>query len=366
MRDHAETQKGRVTLKDIADRAGVSKSTVSLVLRRSPLVRAETRDHVQSVIAELGYIYNRGAASLRSQRTETIGLIVNDVTNPFYGEFTAAFDDALEREGWVTLFGNSGESVPRQQKIIDRMREQGVEGFVICPALGTPPSTIEALRRSGIPCVQATRFVTDRGTDYVGQSNILGMRMATEHLIGLGHREIAFVGGSPLNSSAVEREMGYREALLAAGVAYDPDLHFSCETKPEAAEQTIGEVLRRTPRPTAAVCMNDFVAFGVVKGLIDRGLQPGRDFAVIGFDNRRDTLLCRPGLTTISVQAPTIAKAAAQMILRRVKEPDGTPEWIVVPPHALVVRETCGANYAKFQDGPLPSSAAIGQERTAP
>lgn len=337
---------GRVTLRDIAERAGVSRSTVSLVLRQSPLVRNETRDRVQSVIAELGYVYHRGAASLRSQKTQTIGLVINDVTNPFYGEFTAAIDDVLEREGWVTLFGNCSESVSRQAKIIDRMREQGVDGMVICPALGTPASLIETLRRSGVPCVQATRFVTDRDADYVGQANVQGMKMATEHLIGLGHREIAFIGGSTLNSSAVERAAGYRTALERHGIHYDPAMYFACETRPEVSEKVVGEVLKRVPRPTAAVCMNDFVAFGVVKGLIDRGLAPGRDFAVVGFDNRRDTLLCRPGLTTVSVSAHAVAKEAAGLILRRIQDPAGTPEWISVPPHELVVRETCGARLA--------------------
>ncbi len=334
---------GRITLMDIADQAGVSKSTVSLVLRRSPLVRAETRERVLAIIGELGYVYHRGAAALRSQRTQTVGLVINDVTNPFYSEFTASLDAALEREGWVAFFGNSGESPARQQMIIDRMREQGVEGIVLCPARETSPEVVDRLRASGLPCVQATRYVTDRNTDYVGQDNVLGMEMAIDHLVRLGHRRIAFIGGSKWNSSAVEREMGYRNALERHGIEYDRSLIFPCETRPEVALSMVSQVLASALHPTAAVCINDFVAFGVMKGLNDHGMEPGRDFAVIGFDNRRDTALWRPALTTVSILAESVAQETANLLLRRIEDPAGESEWIVIPPRELVIRDSCGA-----------------------
>ncbi len=341
--DLAGRPSGRLTLKDIADRAGVSKSTVSLVLRGSPLVRSETRERIRAMIAELGYVYNRGAASLRSQRTHTIGLVVNDVTNSFYAEFTAALDAFVERDGWVTLFGNSAESPERQQKIIDRMREQGVEGIILCPARGTSPDLIEALRAGGLPCVQSTRHVTGREADYVGQDNVLGMEMATEHLIRLGHRCIAFIGGAPWNSSAVDRENGYRNALLRHGLAFDPALVFRCETRQEAAARAIAAALAASPQPTAAVCMNDLVAFGALRGLSDQGLRPGVDFAVVGFDNRRDTAFWRPSLSTVSISPEAVAVAAASLLLRRIADPNGGSEWVILPPERLVVRESCGA-----------------------
>lgn len=346
----------RLTLKDIAGRAGVSKSTVSLVLRESPLVKSETRERVRGIITELGYVYNRGAASLRSQRTHTVGLVVNDVTNPFYAEFTAALDAALERDGWVTLFGNSAESPIRQQKIIDRMREQGVEGIVLCAAKGTPSDLLDHLRESGLPCVQATRYVTGKNADYVGQANVLGMEMATEHLIRLGHRRIAFIGGASWNSSAVDRVTGYRNALVRNGLAFDSRFVFYCETKPDAAARAVGDALDAEPRPSAAVCMNDVVAFGVLKGLNDRDLRPGRDFAIVGFDNRRDTAFYRPALTTVSISAEAVAQTAASLLLRRIGDPHGVPEWLEIPPQQMVIRDSCGARLQHRSIAPSEAS----------
>src|SRR6516165_2544869 len=192
----------RVTLKDIARHAKVSPATASLVLRNSPLVAAETRARVLASINELGYVYDRAAANLRTRLTHTVGLIVCEITNPFYAELTAGIDEALDRAGWVAFLANTAESPLRQERFIARMREHRVDGFLLSPAEGTDPEQIRGLRRLGIPVVQFLRRLERVDVDHVGADFRLGMTLATEHLIRLGHRRIAFVGAGRRASPA--------------------------------------------------------------------------------------------------------------------------------------------------------------------
>src|SRR5882724_9043657 len=208
----------RVTLKEIAQHAGVSPATVSLVLRASPLVAKPTRTRIQASIDTLGYVYDRSAANLRTRSTQTIGLIVCEITNPFYAELTAGIDGALDRAGWVAFLANTAESPARQDRFIERMREQRVDGLLLSPAEGTDVDTMEQLRQVGLPCVQMLRHVDGGMRDYVSPDYQLGMTLAVDHLVGLGHRRIAYVGGGRRTSAAQERAAGYREALARHGL----------------------------------------------------------------------------------------------------------------------------------------------------
>ncbi len=332
----------RVTLVDIAAAAGVSRGTVSLVLRKSPLVRSATRERVEAALQELGYVYDRGAASLRSGRTSTVGVVICNITNPFYADFASQVDLALEHAGWSSIIANSGESPERQDRILTRMREHGVEGVILVPTADTAEETIRALIRSGLPFLQATRHVLGARTDFVGQDHFNGVRLGVDHLVALGHRHIAFVGGGERHSASAERQAGYRAAMIAHGLAEREQLVVPCVVDPVDASRAILEVLAHRPRPTAAVCFNDHVAYGVVGTLIDQGIRPGRDFAVVGFDDRRDIAFLRPALTTVSIKPQRVAEAAVDLILRRIAAPDEGPERTIISPR-LVVRESCGA-----------------------
>ena len=335
-------KKRNVTLLDVAAAAGVSRGTVSLVLRKSPLVRDSTRERVEAAIVETGYVYDRGAAYLRSGRTHTIGLIVCNITNPFYADFTAGVDVALENAGWLSIFGNTAESVERQDRILNRMREQAVEGLILIPAADTRESVIHSLRRWGMPVVQATRHVLGDQTDLVSQDHRAGVRMSVDHLVSLGHRRIAYIGGGERHSTSVERRAAYRAAMLAHGLDGRDQLIVPCTVDLADASRAILEALAHDPKPTAAVCFNDHVAYGVLGTLQDQGIKPGEDFAVVGFDDRRDIAFLRPALTTVSISAERVAEAATEMILRRIAHPDNAPERVIIAPR-LVVRETCGA-----------------------
>ena len=277
----------KITLLDIAAAVGVSRGTVSLVLRKSPLVKDTTRRRVEAAIEELGYVYDRGAAYLRSRKTNTIGLVICNITNPFYAEFTSGVDAALESGGWLSIFGNSGESADRQERILTRMREQAVDGIILVPTANTPEKIIRSLQRWGFPFVQATRHVLGEETDFVGQDHFNGVPHGRR---SPGVPSATDVSRSLAAQSVIrprsKRQAGYQAAMQSHGLVGSNQLIVPCIVDPVDASRAILEALAHKPRPTAAVCFNDHVAYGVVGTLVDQGIRPGTDFAVVGFDDR--------------------------------------------------------------------------------
>ncbi len=327
----------RATLKQIADTAGVSRSTVSLVLRESPLVAAATRARVREAMAASGYLYNRGAAQLRTGVSQTVGLIVAEITNPFYAELTAGIDAALDRAGWLAFLGNSGDQPERQDRFIRRIREQGADGIILGPAEGTPPDLPEQLRRSGFPCVQMLRQVGDYAGDYVGPDYALGMMLAVEHLVGRGHRRIGYFRSPRQTSATRDRLAGFSGALARHGLSPGPMV--ACPHSRAAAAALVADVMRLADPPTAIVCHNDVMALGVLAGLGRLGLRPGTDVAVIGCDNIAEAATSMPALSTIATRPAEVGAEAANLLLRRIADRGGPPERVVLPPR-LVLRET--------------------------
>jgi LacI family transcriptional regulator len=327
----------KVTVKDVARQAKVSPSTVSLVLRNSPLVADKTLEEVRSAIQTLGYIYNRGAANLRSRQSQTIGLIVCEITNPFYAELVAGIDNVLDRSGWIAFIANTSESPTRQDRFIQRIREQNVDGIVLVAAEGTDPEVVEQISAWGLPCVQALRHLGGNSGDYVGPDYRMGLGLAVQHLVNNGHRRIAYIGGARKTSATRERLDGYRNSLAQHNLEAGPIV--SCPATRENGARAIRELLGTGMPPTAAICYNDVVAFGVVQGLLEAGRQPGRDFGVVGFDNIAEAALSRPALTTIAVAPQQIGEEAANLLLRRIENAHGRTERIILPPR-LIIRDT--------------------------
>jgi LacI family transcriptional regulator len=334
----------RPTVKDIARHAGVSPATVSLVLRDSPLVADATRAEVRSSIDSLGYVYDRAAANLRTRLTHTVGLIICEITNPFYAELAAGIDDALDQAGWVAFVANTAESPARQSRFIARMREHRVDGILLTPAEDTSPEVVDGLRRQGVPVVQMLRRVGGQGADYVSADFWLGMTLAAEHLIRLGHQRIAFVGGARRVSPAKDRTEAFRETLPRFGLPVGTIIN--CLPTREEGAAAVGKLFQeKSNAPTAVLCHNDLCALGVMLGLVDLGLTPGRDVAVIGFDNISEGAMHRPALTTVAIGARQLGEEAARLLLRRIKSPEGSPESIILPPK-LIIRSSCGAGAA--------------------
>lgn len=343
MRDQNDNARGngsRVSLVDVAKHAGVSRATASLVIRDSPLVAAKTRQRVQEVVRELGYIYNRGAANLRAKRTKAVGLLICEINNPFFAELVVALDAVFDAAGYVAYLANTADSVERQERFLQRMREQNVDGVIMCPAVGTPGDLLDQLNEWRMPCVQALRRVSARNRDYyVGADYELGLQQATEHLIHLGHRRIAYIDGNKSHSAAVARRAGF---LAAMGRHRLPtDLVLKVPTTRQAGAETVAALVNRSDAPTAAICFNDIMALGAMVGLQNRGLQPGRDFAVIGVDDIPEAAMSFPALTTVSTSPRQVGEESARLLLRRLDNPRATPERLILPPR-LIIRESCG------------------------
>ncbi|MGL4973719.1 MAG: LacI family DNA-binding transcriptional regulator, partial [Bosea sp. (in: a-proteobacteria)] len=245
--------RGRVTLQAIAEHLVVSTATVSLALRDSPLVADATRKQVQKAALELGYSYNRSAASLRTARTNMLAVAFHDITNPYFAELLAAIEETATSTGHTLLLGTYAESVSRQDRVLTTLREHRPDGMILCPAGGTATDGYDHLIAAGIPLVQVSRELEDVGLDFVGSDDQMGGRIGLEHLIGLGHRRIAMIGGNDQISTGRARHKSYRETLAAHGIAFDPELvYFGYGTR-ETGFRGIQAMLDLANPPTAAV-----------------------------------------------------------------------------------------------------------------
>lgn len=330
------------TLTDVSRLAGVSRSTVSLVLRDSPLVSAKTREKVLAALESSGYVYNRHAANLRSVRTDTIGIVVSDFTNPFYAELVAGAESVFEETGRVAFVTHTEESLPRQDRFLRRMLEQRVDGVLISAASGTRAAVLQPLVDAAIPVVQVLRAVDSRRFDYISGDNRLGVGFATEHLVGLGHRRIAYLGSSVATSVTEDRYGGYADTLLRHGLRPDPQLIRGCLPRWVDAKAAMLELLALPEPPTALVCFNDLLALGAMLAVSESGRRPGRDFAIVGYDDIELASAWRPGLTTIAVRPREMGREAGRMLLERIGGTPRPPQRVLVAPR-LVIRESCGA-----------------------
>jgi len=332
-----------VTITDIARSCGVSRATVSLVLRESPLVHAQTRARVQAELKRQRYVYNRGAANLRTRTSSSVGLVINDLGNPFFAEFAAGVDEALGQAGYVTLLGSTGESPQRQQAVLESLVEHPAAGLILSPAEGSRAGELRRVLGARTHVLLFNRELDGADDwDFLALDNVHGVRLAGEHLIERGHRRIAFFGGHADSSSCQQRRTGYMRAMAAAGLAVLPHwLIESAPTRLDAAARS-SALFECTPAPTAAVCYNDTVALGLMLGLVSRGVQPGRDFAVTGFDDIPEAAVTTPPLTTLSVAPRLRGHQAVGLLLQRMAAPDAPPVRVIAPAQ-LCVRASSAA-----------------------
>lgn len=328
-------QAPRPTLNDVARHAGVSRATASLVLRNSPLVAAETRARVQASAQAVGYLYNRGAATMRGQRTSTVGLLVTEIDNPFFGELIAGAEVALEGAGYIAFLATTGESVERQERTLQRLREHGVDGLILCAAHGTPAERIARLAQQGPPCVQVMRRVRGSAGDFTGPDNRLGLDLLTEHLIAQGHRHIAFAGAAVMHSGIRQRLDGVAAALRRHRLP--PPVVLRTPATRAGGAEAAGLIRKLETPPTALVCCNDVVAFGAMPVLERLGLRVGRDIAVTGVGDVPEAAIGYPPLTTLATEPRRIGQEAVRLLLRRIADPAAAEEQVVVPSR-LVIR----------------------------
>ncbi|MBO6895507.1 MAG: LacI family DNA-binding transcriptional regulator [Roseibium sp.] len=317
--------KKRPTILDVARQAGVSKSTVSLVLQNSSLVKPSTRTDVEKAMAELGYVYNRSAAGLRGAQSGLIGLIINDLRNPFFTEFAASAQMTFARAGYSTVVANTDEDPDIQSQVIASMIEHGVSAFVISPAYSDDDGAFNRIERAGIPTLQVLRKQDDR-TDifpFASHNYDTGGALATEHLIEKGCKKIAFVGGLKDRPITLERMSGYDSVMKANGLT--PQAFFGRPSRAFGREIAL-EILKEHKDLEAAVCFSDLVALGMLSGFAEIGVQAGNYFKIVGFDDIEECSLAYPRLSSVRCDSALFGQNAAEAMLAWIVEGKRPPD----------------------------------------
>ena len=269
-----------------------------------------------------------------------VGLVVSDVTNPFFAEVIPAIEECLDVAGFTTLLGNTCEDRTREARLLKTMREFPPTGVLICPSSGHDGLSAQPLRLIGrLPTVAFARPAG--GLDYVGLNNVYGAELAVDHLYQNGHRKIAFVGGEPQALATQERLEGYQRALTRRDLPIE--LRWMVPSSPSrcGGYRNTASLLELENPPTAAVCFNDLVAFGLVQALQQAGRKPGAEFGVIGFNDVPVILDSYPLLTTVDTSPRQLGEVAAELLLRRIAKPDSLLQKVILQPQ-LIVRHSCG------------------------
>ena len=330
------------TIIDVAKKAGVSKSTVSLVLRNSPTIRDETRELVRAAMRDLGYVYNRSAANMRSSNAGLIGLVINDLRNPFFTEFATSLQMALAEKSYATVLANTDEDAELQAQVVSSMIEHGVSTLIICPAYGSTQDTFDAIARAGIPVMQMLRRVDSR-TDlfpFTAPDYVTGSRLATEHLIAQGAQNIAFVGGLEGRSVTEERMSGYLSVMSASGK--DPII-LNGESSRKFGRDVAHRLAQDHPDVDGVVCFNDLVALGMSSGCNEIGRCVGKDVIIVGFDNIEDAAETYPSLSSVGYDIASIGAQTAETVLSWL-ESGQVPEAETRKPVELFVRQSSGGS----------------------
>jgi LacI family transcriptional regulator len=329
------------TLHEVAQRAGVSAMTVSRVVNGRGRVDSETRQRVEEAIQALEYVPNRIARGLISQKTQTIGIIVPDIVNPFFAPVVRGAESAARKAGYRILLCNSEGDLRLEREYIEDLVAHRVEGLLLAPASDRSQSSIQSLLRGGFPLVLIDRALPDADCDLIVSDNAHGARRLIEHLIAIGHREIAHVCDAEDTSTGRERLRGYREALEAARIPFQPELVIRTTVDRIGGYRAAQEILARDPLPTAIFAVNNMTAVGTMEALRERGLSVPKDMGLVCFDDVEHLAVLSPILTVIDQPAETFGSLGVQLLLERMTgKANSRPRRIILQTD-LIVRQSC-------------------------
>ena len=340
-RPRAREDRLNVSIRDVAERAQVSVGTVSNVLNRPDTVGAATRERVRSAIAELGFVRNESARHLRAGSSRTIGLVVLDIANPFFTDMARAVEDVASAQGLAVIFCNSDHDAGREAGYLDLLTEQRVQGVLITPTEELSPG-LDVLRGRGVPVVLVDRRAPAPGQCSVAVDDVLGGRLAADHLLERGHRRIAFVGGSSGLPQMMERHAGVVAAVRETCGDDDALTVLSPSSLTvaggrEAAESIIGTPATR--RPTAVLCANDLLALGVLQEMVRHGFAVPDDMAIVGYDDIDFAAAAAVPLTSVRKPRYELGRRAAELLLEEAAGDGHVHQQPVLEP-VLVVRES--------------------------
>jgi LacI family transcriptional regulator len=308
--------RGRATIRDIADLAGVSIATVSRVLNDRPDVAPETRENVLQVVREHGFSTNRGARGLSSGRTGMVGLTLPLVADAYFGPMLSGAAEALYESDMRIVLAPTWHQHDREVSLLDRLMHGNTDGAILM----LPEESADELRtvqRQGFPFVIVDpREVPPEGIACVSAMHAAGAKQATEHLLGLGHRRIGAIAGAPGWYATEERLIGFRAALAGAGILLDPDLVVHSDWRMPWGTEAARELLALPDPPTAIFGFNDNVAIGAMHAARERGLSVPDDLSIVGFDDTSQTEIVSPGLTSVRQPLAEMGRMGVSLLLR--------------------------------------------------
>ena len=325
-----QTFTGRPTMRDVAALAGVSLATVSRVVNGSPAVDPVLAERVRAAAAKLGYRRDETASALRrADRISTsVGLIIEDISNPFFSAVQRGFEDVARSRGVLVFSGSSDDDPERERQLADAFAARRVDGLVIVPA-GADQSYLLRERQAGVPLVFVDRPPRFIDADAVLSDNAGGARAATEHLLRGGHRRIGYLGDRERIFTATERRRGYGEALATERLTPDPGLIRMELADPEAARAAARELLSAAEPPTALVTGQNLITIGALNALRDLALQ--HEVALVAFDDVPLANLLEPGVTTVAQDPVALGRRAAELIFARLDGDTGASRTAIVP-----------------------------------
>jgi LacI family transcriptional regulator len=327
---------------DVARAAKVSVGTVSNVVSGARNVRPETRERVERAIAELGFRPNTIARALIRRRTQTVGMVIPDVTNPFFSDLIWEVERALTDADYAVVFGNSANDPVRERRYLEAFLSRRVDALVVVVTAGADLDFVRGLAAE-VPTVFVDRLVPPDVESVVGD-NAAGMTLVVDHFVALGHRRLALVNGDEGLETARARQAGLEAALARHGLelAARSTGEFTLESGEEQAEALFG----RGERPTAVVAANDLLAMGVLAAASSRGLNVPGDISVSGYDDIAYAAFTSPPLTTVRQPARSMGEEAVRLLLARLEGEGNRPRRVVVEPE-LRVRTSTGPPTAR-------------------
>ena len=329
----------KITLSTIADDLKVSTATVSLALRDSPLVAEATRIRIRERAKEIGYVYDRRAASLRTQRSDIVGVLVRDIINPFFAEILRSIEKELGTNRQTFLLCNHGDDLELQSGFISTLMQFGADGVIMSPSVGTEAEDIARVEEAGLPVTLVARTVENANVPAFLGNDEAGFHMVTKYLIENGHSDIALVGGTRLTSTGRARRRGFLSAFKEAGLSIPDREDIETPYDRKAGYAAVEKILAQGKPPSAIACCSDTVAFGVMHGLRQRGFEPGKDIAVSGYDDIEEAAISGPALTSVNDGHNEMGRLAAKALFSKIKGEKPATTAILVEP-TLKIRDS--------------------------
>jgi LacI family transcriptional regulator len=327
------------TIKDVAKKAGVSTATVSRVLNGDSRVTPPFRKAVLEAVEALNYQRDRTARRLRAKVSQTIGLIISDIQNPFFTSVARGVEDEAYNNGYNLLLCTSDEDLQKERLYLDIMLAESAAGVIISPG-SEQENTIEPILKAGVPVVVVDRRVEGAAVDTVMVDNFESTRQAVGHLLDLGHRRIGFVGGPPQVTTARERRAGYERAYCDRGIELDPDLIKASNFKLTGGYTATCELLENDDPPTALFTANCLTTLGALNRIHERGLAIPQEIAIVGFDDMPWATSLNPPLSVVAQPTYELGRKTAQLLFRRIKDRNCDVMEVRLKPR-FIVRDSC-------------------------